>query len=412
MSGVYDGLTVVELADRKNQWAGKLLADGGGRVIQVEPPGGGPGRWCGPFVDDKVDPDRCLDYWWYNTGKQSVALDIGRQPGQDLLRRLLARADVFLESTAPGTLAAHGLDYASVSSNRALIYASLTDFGQDGPWRDHQMNDTAHLALGGHMASSGYSDPSAPPIGGQGHQAWHMGCVFALHGITLALFDRMTTGEGQYIDVSIHDACSIGTEAAVPEWMYNGATLYRQTGMHAAVRRQPDLELPTADGMYVIAVNQSFGDRGWAQLVEWMEEKGVAGELTDPKYRDEAVRMADYRQGTAVRDGIRRLIAACKGEELFHRAQSYGISWGLVRAPEENYDVPHYGERGFWRDVEHPEIGRAVPYPRGPFMAEGLDIAPRGRAPHLGEHTRLVLTSDLGLPAAQIDALAAAGVIR
>ena len=340
MSGVYDGLTVVELADRKNQWAGKLLADGGARVIQVEPPGGGSGRWCGPFVGDTVDPDRCLDYWWYNTGKQSVALDITRGPGQDLLRRLLTDADVFLESTAPGTLAAHGLDYASVSGNRALIYASLTDFGQDGPWRDHQMNDPAHLALGGHMASSGYSDASATPIGGQGHQAWHMGCVFALHGITVALFDRMTTGEGQYIDVSIHDACSIGTEAAVPEWMYNGATLYRQTGMHAAARRQPDLELPTADGKYVIAVNQTFGDRGWAQLVEWMEEKGVAGELTDPKYRDEAVRMADYRQGTAVRDGIRRLIGACKGEEVFHRAQSYGISWGLVRAPEENYDVP------------------------------------------------------------------------
>ena len=144
-----------------------------------------------------------------------------------------------------------------------------------------------------------------------------MGCVFALHGITLALFDRMTTGEGQYIDVSIHDACSIGTESAVPEWLYNGATLYRQTGMHASARRQPDLELPTADGMYVIAVNQTFGDQGWAKLIEWMEEKGVAGELTDPKYRDEAVRMADYRQGTAVRDGIRRLIAACKGEEVF-----------------------------------------------------------------------------------------------
>ena len=88
---------------------------------------------------------------------------------------------------------------------------SLTDFGQDGPWRDFQMNDAAHLALGGQMSSTGYSDPAVTPIGGQGHQAWHMGCVFALHGITLALFDRMTTGEGQYIDVSIHDACSIGT---------------------------------------------------------------------------------------------------------------------------------------------------------------------------------------------------------
>jgi crotonobetainyl-CoA:carnitine CoA-transferase CaiB-like acyl-CoA transferase len=412
MNGVYDGLTVVELADRRNQWAGKLLSDGGARVIQIEPTAGGPGRWCGPFVDDTVDPDRCLDYWWYNTGKQSVALDVGRPPAQDLLRRLLAGADVFLESTPPGTLRAYGLDHGSVSSNRALIYTSLTDFGQDGPWRDYRMNDAAHLALGGHMASTGYSDPTLTPIGGQGHQAWHMGCVFALHGITLALFDRMTTGEGQYIDVSIHDACSIGTESAVPEWLYNGATLYRQTGMHASARRRPDVELPTADGMYVIAVNQTFGDRGWAKLIEWMEEKGVAGELTDPKYRDEAVRMADYRQGTAVLDGIRRLIAACKGEEVFTRAQSYGISWGLVRAPEENYDVAHYQQRDFWRDVEHPEIGRAIRYPRGPFMCDALGIAPRGRAPHLGEHTRLVLEGDLGLPAEQVDALAAAGVVR
>ena len=84
MSGVYEGLTVVELADRRNQWAGKLLSDGGARVIQIEPIEGSPGRWCGPFVDDKVDPDRCLDYWWNNTGKESVALDLARKPAQDL----------------------------------------------------------------------------------------------------------------------------------------------------------------------------------------------------------------------------------------------------------------------------------------------------------------------------------------
>jgi crotonobetainyl-CoA:carnitine CoA-transferase CaiB-like acyl-CoA transferase len=262
------------------------------------------------------------------------------------------------------------------------------------------------------MGSTGYSDPTATPIGGQGHQAWHMGCVFALHGITLALFDRMTSGQGQYIDVAIHDCCSIGTESAVPEWLYNGATLYRQTGMHAAARRQPPLELPTADGMYVIAVNQTFGDRGWAKLVEWMEEKGVAGELSDDKYKDEAVRTADYRQGTAVREGIRRLIAASKGEEVFLRAQSYGISWAVIRAPEENYDIAHYQQRNFWRSVEQPEIDRAIPYPRGPYMCDALGIEPRGRAPHLGEHTNEVFERDLGLLAAQIAALAAAGVIR
>ena len=74
--------------------------------------------------------------------------------------------------------------------------------------------------------------------------------------------------------------------------------------------------------------------------------------------------------------------------------------------------MSHYQQRDFWRAVEHPEIGRAIPYPRGPYMSDPLGIAPRGRAPHLGEHTRQVLEGDLGLPAAHVDALAAAGVIR
>jgi crotonobetainyl-CoA:carnitine CoA-transferase CaiB-like acyl-CoA transferase len=74
--------------------------------------------------------------------------------------------------------------------------------------------------------------------------------------------------------------------------------------------------------------------------------------------------------------------------------------------------VPHYRERNFWRAVEHPEIGRAIPYPRGPYMSEQLRIEPRGRAPHLGEHTTQVLERDLGLHGAQIAALAAAGVLR
>jgi crotonobetainyl-CoA:carnitine CoA-transferase CaiB-like acyl-CoA transferase len=412
MGGVYQDLTVVELADRRNQWAGKLLADGGGRVIQIEPIEGSPGRWCGPFVKDSTDPDRCLDYWWNNTGKESVALDLERKPAQDLLRKLLARADVFLESTPPGTLAKIGLGYDSVATNRALIYASLTDFGQDGPWRDYQMNNAAHLALGGQMSSSGYSDPKVTPIGGHGHHAWQMGCAFLLHGITVALFDRMTSGEGQYIDVSIHDACAIGTEAAVPQWMYYGQTMYRQTGMHANPKRQPPLQLPTADGKYMIAVMQNFSPRVWEKLLEWMDEKGVTGELHHPKYQDEAFRISEYRTGNVIRDAIARLIAASDGEECFHRAQSYGISWGLVHAAEENYAIPHYRQRNYWRAMEHPEIDRAIPYPRGPVACDALQIEPRGRAPRLGEHTKQVLQRDLGLTDQDIASLTASGAIR
>lgn len=412
MTGVYEGLTVVELADRRNQWAGKLLSDGGARVIQIEPIDGSPGRWCGPFVDDKPDPDRCIDYWWNNTGKQSLAIDVSRPTGAGIVKQMLARADIFLESTRPGTLASLGLDYESVASNAKLIYASLTDFGQDGPWRDYVMNDHAHLALGGQMSSSGYSDPKTTPIGGQGHHAWHMGCAFLLHGITVALFDRMSSDQGQYIDVSIHDACAIGTEAALPQWMYYGSTMNRQTGMHANPRRQPPLQLPTADGKYMIAVMQNFGARVWENLIKWMDEKGVAGELHDAKYQDEAYRTSEYRTGTVVRDAIARLIAASNGEECFHRAQSYGISWGLVHAAEENYDIPHYRQRDYWRSIEQPEIGRSIPFPRGPFSCDALGIEARGRAPHLGEHTQSVLAGDLGLSAAAIAALRASGAIR
>ena len=162
----------------------------------------------------------------------------------------------------------------------------------------------------------------------------------------------------------------------------------------------------------MIAVMQNFSARVWERLLKWMDEKGVAGELHDAKYQDEAYRMSEYRTGTVIRDAIARLIAASNGEECFHRAQSYGISWGLVHAAEENYAIPHYQQRNYWRSIEHPEIDRAIPYPRGPVACDALQIEPRGRAPRLGEHTKHVLRQDLGLTDQEIASLTASGAIR
>jgi crotonobetainyl-CoA:carnitine CoA-transferase CaiB-like acyl-CoA transferase len=83
-----------------------------------------------------------------------------------------------------------------------------------------------------------------------------------------------------------------------------------------------------------------------------------------------------------------------------------------VHAAEENYDIPHYRQRNYWRSIEHPQIGRAIPYPRGPVACDAIGIEPRRRAPHLGEHTRQVLGRDLGMNDGQIAALTAAGAIR
>ncbi len=143
-----------------------------------------------------------------------------------------------------------------------------------------------------------------------------------------------------------------------------------------------------------------------------MKEKGVEGELTEEKYRDEHFRALEFRGGTSIREAIRRLVAASTAEEAFHRSQAIGMSWAMIRAPEENYELPHFKQRNFWRQVEHPEIGRSVTYPRGPWMSDDLEVEPRSRAPHLGEHTRDVLQGDLGLSDAQIAALTESGVIR
>lgn len=413
MAGAFEGFTVVELADRRNQFAGKLLSDAGARVIQVEPTTGSPGRHVGPFADDRADPDRCLDYWWNNTGKESVCVDVTRRPGQDLVRRLLAKADVFIESARPGQLKPLGLDFESnATAFPGLIHTAISDFGQDGPWADFAMNDHAHLALGGQMSSSGYSDPTVTPIGGHGHQAYNMACVLAAHSVTMAIFEKLNSGLGQFIDVAIHDCCAVCTERAVSYWAWYNESFLRMTGQHAGPVMRPSNQIQSADGRYVITMSGQFSNRVWRALLDWMNEVGVAGELADEKYLDEFTRAQEIRHGSAIREGLIRLVNAVPAEEAFRRGQAIGLPWGAIRAPEENYDLPHYQQRNNWIPVQHDEIGQQVLYPRGFFACEELDVRPRARAPHLGEHTSAVLSRDLGLGDGEIAALTTTGVIK
>ncbi len=409
---VFDGLTVIELADRRNQMVGKIMSDAGARVIQIEPTRGSPGRSIGPFVNDVEDPNKSLDYWWYNTGKESLCIDITRLPGQDLLRRMLATADVFVESTEPGTLAQFGLDHDSIApTNGKLIYASLTDFGQTGPWVGLAMNDPAHLALGGQMGVSGYSDPKESPMGGQGRQAYNAASVMMAHTITIALFDRMTSDLGQYLDVAIHDCCAICTERPVSYWMWYNQPSVRQTGQHAGAAYGPPIQVQAADGRHMNA-RFNFPNAVWPKMVEWLTELGVVGDLADEKWNDPPTRQAAARAGGEIDVALKALMAKVPAQDAFERAQAMGLTWGVIRAPEENLGINHFAERGFWRDIEHEEIGKTIPYPRGFYKSDGLDVSPDGRAPNLGEHTRAILTGELGLGAEQVDLLAQTGVVR
>ena len=150
--GALEDLTILDLCDEKGQLVGKLLGEMGARVVKVEPPDGDAARNVGPFRNDIPGPNQSLNFWAFNTAKESITLDLDSTAGQGLLKKLALKADVVLESFDPGYLDSLGLGYGDLSAlNARLIMTSITGFGQDGPYRDYKTSDIVGLAMSGIM---------------------------------------------------------------------------------------------------------------------------------------------------------------------------------------------------------------------------------------------------------------------
>jgi crotonobetainyl-CoA:carnitine CoA-transferase CaiB-like acyl-CoA transferase len=414
LPGPLTGLRILELADETGQFCGKLLGDLGADVVKIEPPGGERCRHVGPFLDDVPHPERSLSFWYYNTSKRAITLDPGTADGAALFRRLAATADVVLETFRPGFLASIGLDYPVLSEqNPRLILCSLTPFGQTGPWRDYLSSDLLHMAAGGEMASSGYDEadvPNAPPIAPGGGNAWHMGCHFAYMAIMAALVWRTVSGQGQYIDASIHEACALTTEAAIANYVYRGEVLLRHTGRHHAAGPTPRTQFRAKDGAYVTAlVAGRLNPRYIGELADLLDTNGMAGDLRDPKYQDPAAIAANTPH--IIDDLVAGFIASLPAEEVYHAAQERGFTWGAVRAPEALFDDPHLDDRGFWKAVEHPELGRSFVYPGEAAIYNGSPWRISRRAPLIGEHNVEIFCGELGLSRGELGVLAESRVI-
>ncbi|MBI2887025.1 MAG: CoA transferase [Chloroflexi bacterium] len=412
------GLRVLELADEKGHYCGKLLADMGADVIKIEPPAGDAARRVGPFVHDAPHPDRSLFFWHYNTSKRGVTLNLETPEGRDLFRRLARGADMVLETLAPGYLPGLRLGYRELSAeNPGLIMTSLTPFGQTGPYRDFVTSDLVSLAMGGPMASCGYDDiAGAPPIRGEGHQAYQTGSHYAFVGALVALYWRDLTGQGQYIDASIHEACSCTTEGAFPSWVYSGRVVIRQTGRHASMDPSQPWQFLCKDGRYVNLIGGVPRDqRQWQALLRWMDSKGMAEDLMDEKYQEVFRRRTLGRQDPLshhVNEVLTRFFGNLPAEEVYHGAQACFMPMGIVRSPEETLDDPHFAEdRAFFSQLEHEELGRAVTYPGRPYIFQKTPWQLRRRAPRLGEHNEEVYCGELGLSKERLTLLAECGVI-
>ncbi len=411
-SGPLSGLRVLELADEKGQFCGKLMADLGADVIKIEPTGGESTRKVGPFLDDIPHRERSLSFWHYNTSKRGITLNLETEDGRDLFRRLAATADIILETFAAGYLPSLDLGYQNLhESNPRLIMCSLTPFGQTGPWRDFLAGDLLHLAAGGQMGCCGYDEEDEPediPIAPGGGNAWHMGSHYAYMAIIAALVHRTNTGRGQYIDASVHDACALTTEAHVNTYIYTGNVVSRQTGRHAAASPTAKAQLRCKDGKYVNAGASRVTFRQFPALVEWMDSYGLAGDLMEERYKDPAV----FTEGAShINDVMANFVTHLTRDEVAHGGQERGFTWGAIRAPDELVDEGHLNDRGFWVEVPHPELSRSFKYPGPAGIYNGSPWRISSRAPLIGEHNEEIYCVELALARTELAYLAEAGVV-
>jgi benzylsuccinate CoA-transferase BbsE subunit len=225
-----------------------------------------------------------------------------------------------------------------------------------------------------------------------------------------ALVYRTVSGHGQYIDASIHEACALTTEAAIANYIYRGETLQRQTGRHHAAGPTPRTQFRAKDGRYVCAlVAGRLAPKYIKDLADLLDGYGMAGDLRDPRYQDPAVIAANSSH--IVDDLIANFIASLPAEEVYHAAQERGFTWGAVRPPEALLDDAHLHDRGFWKQVEHPELERSFVYPGEAAIYNNSPWQISGRAPLIGEHNTEIFCDELGLSRGEISILAENGVI-
>lgn len=377
-----DGLRVVEIAESiAGEFEGRLLAELGARVLKVERPGGSPTRQVGPFAGGDADPDRSLNFWTYNSSKQSVLLDYAGAEGMDGLMALLHGADMLLTTHPPAALARIGLSLDALSERfPRLIILSITPFGLTGPWADYASSELVAMALGGPLNSCGYDDHSIPPINPGGPQASHCATSFASIGVMLALVERQASGRGQIIDISTHDATAMNIENANPFWFYPRVAVQRQTCRHAQPAPTQPAHFLCADGRYVYYTLILSEQKAWKALVAWMDGHGVAAHLTDPAFLDLDHRQAHFDEIQSITECFFLLMTA---EEAYREGQRAGLPIGMVNAPEDLFDDPHLKARGFFQTVEHPGVG-AVRYPGPIYRFSAFPTEARRAAPALG----------------------------
>ncbi|MCK4784868.1 MAG: CoA transferase [Desulfobacteraceae bacterium] len=397
--GLLSGLRVMDLADEKAGFCSKLLADMGARVIKIEKPDGDPSRHIGPFRKDSSKSKSSLSFFYNNTNKLGITLDIEHREGKSLFLRLVKRTDVIMETFPPGYLEQIGLDFEVLTqANPELILVSVTGFGQSGPRRDDKSCDLVASAYGGQMYVSG--SPSKPPLKVFGEQSYYTASLFAATGVLLALRKRAKTGKGEHIDISLQESVTATLEHVMVRYFSERVIPRRQGSLHW---NDAFTVLPCKDGFIHLTLFQQ-----WETLIEWLDTEGMAEDLKDEKWRDE-----DYRRAHAehVIKVLGRWTKTHTVDELFELGQRMRFPWAPVQSPGDVLRSPQLNGRDFFVEMDHPETGSVLKYPGVPYKFSRGFIHKKKPAPLPGEDNVMIYQKELGISEEELKRLVSQHII-
>ena len=359
------GIKVLELARvLAGPWAGQTLADLGATVIKVESPQGDETRgWGAPVTDDGT----AAYFHACNRGKRSIALDFRNADDLALVRDLAREADVVIENFKVGGLAKFGLDYASLSAdNPALVYCSVTGFGQDGPYAPRAGYDFIIQAMSGIMDITGEVD--GPPIKPGVAYADIFTGLYSTIAIQSALLARQSTGRGDYIDMALFDT-QVGVLAnQASTYLMTGAVPHRMGNAHPSI--VPYQVFESADAPFVIAC----GNDG--QFVKLCEALGQTYHQ-DPRFVTNKDRLDHRAELVALMEPV---LAALPRDEILARLEVAGVPAGPINTVAEAFDDPQIRHRGMKTDIG------GTPYLRNPIRFGALEMPMDQSPPALDQH--------------------------
>ncbi len=385
----------------------QLLGDMGADILKVERPGRGDDTrgWGPPFMKDADgrDTTESAYYLCCNRNKRSVAVDMSRKEGLSLLRRLAQQADVVIENFKVGDLAKRGLDYETLSAeNPALIYCSITGFGQTGPKADRAGYDFMIQGMGGIMSITGFPDQEGgrPTKVGVGIADIMTG-MYASSAILAALHARDRTGRGQYIDLALFDCQLAWLANQGLAYLTNDAAPVRLGNGHPTIVPYETSE--AADGHFIIAC----GNDG--QFEKLCDILGAPELSQDPRFARNADRV---RNRTELVPMINELTRARPAAEWLESCEARKVPAGPVNSIPEAFADPQAAHREMRISVPHDLDGRgAVDLIGNPIKFSETPVSYRNAPPMAGQHTGEALADWLALSEAELEALEDAGAI-